>query len=52
MTENTVIDFARPSDFSPDPLTDVFACRSAGASGDGDTRRGIRVSDKTRAAFG
>ena len=24
MTENTVIDFARPSDFSPDPLTDVL----------------------------
>ncbi len=24
MTKNTVIDFARPSDFSPDPLTDVL----------------------------
>ena len=24
MTKTTVIDFARPSDFSPDPLTDVL----------------------------
>jgi|GEM_PF-1474210 len=24
MSKNTVIDFARPSDFSPDPLTDVL----------------------------
>jgi hypothetical protein len=24
MTKNTVIEFARPSDFSPDPLTDVL----------------------------
>ncbi len=24
MTKNTVIDFAKPSDFSPDPLTDLL----------------------------
>ena len=24
MTKNTVIDFTKPSDFSPDPLTDVL----------------------------
>ena len=32
MTKTTVIDFAKPSDFSPDPPTDVF-CAQVGKRG-------------------
>jgi hypothetical protein len=43
MTKNTVIDFAIPSDFSPDPLTDVLVqvprVRDGGANADGSKVR-------------
>ena len=48
MTKDTVIDFVKPSDFSPDPLTDLLR---AGAQeelcpkvGDGVIRRHFEVA--------